>query len=218
MQGQKRSMRPLSVAGVLMASAVGLALAGCAALEPARTEAISTYALEAQFEGNSPTASGSQTLVVGMPRAAPGFDSARMVYVRKPHQLEFFAKNQWVDTPARMLAPLLVQALERGGKFRAVAQPAGSLAAELRLDTEIIRLQQEFANPRSRVHLTVRAVVIDLVRRRVVATREFDIVEPAPSEDPDGGVVAANRAVKRLLAQMAEFCGDLAAGAERKAP
>jgi cholesterol transport system auxiliary component len=44
----------------------------------------------------------------------------------------------------------------------------------------------------------------------VVATREFEAVAAAPSEDPYGGVVAANQAVRSVLASLAEFCADAA--------
>jgi cholesterol transport system auxiliary component len=36
--------------------------------------------------------------------------------------------------------------------------------------------------------------------------RELDEVEPAPSDDPYGGVVAANRALGRLLGRLGELC------------
>ena len=64
-------------------------------------------------------ASGSApTLLVHPTRAAPGFDSQHIVYVRVAHQLEHFAHSECVDTPARMLAPLMVGACEHRGVSR----------------------------------------------------------------------------------------------------
>lgn len=45
------------------------------------------------------------TLIVSPPHAAAGFDSQRIMYLRQADQLEYFAHNEWIDTPARMLAP-----------------------------------------------------------------------------------------------------------------
>ena len=47
-------------------------------------------------------------------------------------------------------------------------------------------------------------VASDCVRhgRSVVGSREFAIREEAPSDDAHGGVVAANRAVEKLLEQV----------------
>jgi len=186
-----------------------LALGACTQFQPVKNEPPKLFALQAELDRAPAAPSASLTLAVNAPRAAPGYDSSRMVYVRKSYELESFAKNQWVDTPARMLAPLLVRALEGSGKFRAVVQSPSPVAADLRLDTEIVRLQQEFIAHPSRVHLTLRAQLVDVKSARVVASREFDVVENAASEDPYGGVMAANLAVRRALVELVAFSADV---------
>ncbi|HYD40997.1 MAG TPA: ABC-type transport auxiliary lipoprotein family protein, partial [Anaeromyxobacter sp.] len=141
----------------------------------------------------------------------PGFQSPRMIYVKKPHELRAFARSEWVDTPARMLGPLLVRALGRRGAFAAVTDAGSGAAAELRLETELVRLQHEFIHRPSRVRLTLRAQLSDVRSRRVLGFREIEVVEEAPSEDPYGGVVAANRAVRKALEAIASFCGERSA-------
>lgn len=106
--------------------------------------------------------------------AGAGFDSARIILVREPHKLEYFAHSEWVDPPARMLGALLVEALAHTGAFRAVVLTPGAAAGDLRLDTEIIRLQHEFQTRPSRVRFTLRAYLVDDKTRRVLAWREFD--------------------------------------------
>jgi cholesterol transport system auxiliary component len=56
------------------------------------------------------------------------------------------------------------------------------------------------------VNITLRAKLVDLQESRVVATRQFDIAEPAATDDSYGGVVAANKAVSLLLDELAQFC------------
>lgn len=145
-------------------------------------------------------------LAVNMPRARAGFDTARMVWVRQAHGLETYSRNRWADTPARMLAPLLAQALERSGAFHAVVQTPSAASATLRLDTEIIRLQQDFSAQPSRVRFTLGAQLIDIGTRRVIASAEFDETESSATEDAYGGVLAANRALERLLVRLSAFC------------
>ena len=145
------------------------------------------------------------TLIINPPRAAAGFDSQRIIYLRDAHRLEYFANSEWVDPPARMLGTLLVAALQNTGAFRAVVLAPGTAVGEMRLETEIIRLQHEFQTTPSRVHFTLRANLLDEKTRRVMAWREFDAVTPSPSEDPYGGVLAANRAVQAVLAELAQF-------------
>jgi cholesterol transport system auxiliary component len=135
------------------------------------------------------------------------------MYVRQADQLEYFAHNEWIDTPARMLAPLIVAAVERSGAFRAVVQTPSPAAGDMRLDAEILRLQQEFLDTPSQVRFALRAYLVESVTRRVIASREFEAVVSAPSDDPHGGVVAANRAVQTVLANLSSFCAEVAGSA-----
>ena len=125
--------------------------------------------------------------------------------MREPHKLDYFAHSQWVDPPARMLGPLLLAEIERSGAFRAVVLTPGAAAGDLRLDTEIIRLQHEFQMQPSRVRFTLRATLVENKTRRVLAGREFEAIAPASSDDPYGGVVAANQAVQTVLENLAQF-------------
>jgi len=208
----------------LLAAALLLTLAGgCGALRPAPTPQPSFYSLDsARGAAAAPAASlrptapaAAPTLIINPPHAAAGFDSPRIIYVRGAHKLEYYAHNEWVDTPARMLAPLIVAAVENSGTFRAVVQTPSAAAGDLRLDTEIIRLQHEFRTQPSRVRFTLRAYIVDNTTRRVLGWREFDETVPAASEDPYGGVVAANRAVQTVLENLSAFCVETAARAAR---
>ena len=148
------------------------------------------------------------TLIVAVPRAAAGFGTQNIAYLRRPHQIEYFAVHQWVDSPAHMLAPLMARALQRGGAFRAVALAPTAASGEWRLETELLRLQQDFTVSPSRVRLTLRALLIDSTSRRVLAERELDASAASPSEDPEGGAQAANRAVAQILGDLSTFCAE----------
>jgi cholesterol transport system auxiliary component len=211
-------MNQISVAHPCRLLATGLsliALCACSTLRPAATPNPVFYALEGT-RGEAPAAvparapAAAPTLIINPPHAAAGFDSPRIIYVRETHKLEYFAHSEWIDPPARMLAPLLVAAVENTGAFRAVVLAPSAAAGDLRLDTEIIRLQHEFRTQPSRVRLTLRAYLVDDKTRRVLAWREFDAAVPAASEDPYGGVVAANRAVQTVLDNLSAFCAEAA--------
>ena len=193
---------------VIAGFAVVALLAACTALQPPQVEQASTYLLEAMPAAGAPRPKRDLVLEVSAPRARPGFDTPQMAYTQRANALEYFARNRWADTPARMLAPLIAQALEHSGGFRAVVQAPSLAAAHLRLETELVRLQQEFGARPSRVRLTVRAQLIDADSRRVLASAAFDETEAAPSDDPYGGVIAANRALARLLERLAKFCAE----------
>lgn len=198
--------------------AAGLALAlacSCALLDPASGPQPDYYSLDGGAAEGAPPAPAplpgvAPTLVVSPPYAAAGLDSRRILYVRKAHALEYFAHSEWVDTPARLLAPLIVEATARSGAFGAVVLTPSVASGDLRLDTELRRLQQEFLGSPSRVRFTLRATLLEVATGRVIAAREFEAVAPAPSEDPYGGVLAANQAVRSVLGSLAGFCADAA--------
>jgi cholesterol transport system auxiliary component len=213
-------MNQISVAHPCRIFAAGLSLiavCACSALRTA-TPHPAFYSLEGT-PGAAPAAvpttapAAAPTLIIEPPHAAAGFDSPRIIYVRETHKLEYFAHSEWIDPPARMLAPLLVAAVENTRAFRAVVLTPSAAAGDLRLDTEIIRLQHEFQTQPSRVRFTLRAYLVDDKTRRVLAWREFDAAVPAASEDPYGGVVAANRAVQTVLENLSAFCAEAARSA-----
>lgn len=148
------------------------------------------------------------TLVVNLSTAAAGFDSARMVYSRVPYKLEYFAHSQWIDTPARMLTPLIINKLKAKSHFSAVTLAPSTASTNYLLDTQIIRLQQDFFSAQSRERFTLRATLIDNAKHKVIFAHEFDTVINAKTNDPYAGVVAANVAVEILLEQLAVFCNE----------
>jgi cholesterol transport system auxiliary component len=206
----------LGIAAILAMVLAG----GCAALLPKDTPPPVVYVLEGgpAMHEKAPLVAAAATapaLIVNPTRAAPGFDSQHIVYVRVAHQLEHFAHSEWADTPARMLTPLIVSAIERTGSFRAAGASTSGIAADLRLDTEVLRLQQEFSDTPSRVRLTLRATLSDNATRQVISWQTFDETVPAASDDPYGGVVAANLAVQQVMAQLARYCAMAAASHPR---
>ena len=172
------------------------ALTGCSVLSPTNSVAPAFYSLDAAAAAApASSAASAPTLLIAPTRAAAGFDSPRIIYTREPHVIAYFAHSEWVDTPARMLGALLVTAMERNGAFRAVSVTSSAASGDVRLDTELVRLQHEFQTLPSQVRT-----------RRVVASREIDSVVPSASQDPYGGVVAANAAVQRALQELSAFC------------
>jgi len=205
--------RGVAVCRRLAAGLALLALGACSALSPGPRPPPAFYALEApptpaDAGWTSVSNPSTRTLVINPPQAAAGFDSQRIIYVRKPHRLEYFAHSEWVEPPARMLGPLLVAAIERTGAFRAVVLTPGAASGEWRLDTEILRLEQDFQTRPSRVRFALRATLVDERTRRVIAVREFESTVTATSDDPYGGVVAANRAVQGALGDLSLFLSE----------
>ena len=198
MHNRRISFRAISLAGLL--------LAGCTGLFAPQGNSPNIYVLDARPAVPASTVKRDLVLAVNMPQARPGFETAQIAYLRQPHELNYFANSRWADTPAHMLRPLLIQAIEQSASFRAAVQTASAVPADIRLDIELIRLQQDFTSRPSRIQLTLQAQLIDVRSKRVLAVQQFDATENADREDAYGGVSATNRLVQRVLGQVAEFC------------
>ena len=189
-----------------------LALAACS-IGPSESRAPTTYLLDPQIafktSAANPNWSASATLLVSPPRPQAGFDTARMAYLRRPHEVSYYAFNQWADTPARMLMGLLAQAMERTDLWRAVVQMPSPVRADYRLDSDNLVLEQQFFSTPSRVRLALRAQLVDIKQQSIIDTRDFEVFEDAPSDDAYGGVIAANRATAKLLEQLAGWVSTI---------
>jgi len=141
-------------------------------------------------------------LVVGLPQAEAGFDQPRMAYLQRPYEVNYYASNQWADAPARMLVPLLVRSMEGTRLWRAVVPMPTTVQGDYRLDTSGLMLQQEFFQQPSRTRVLLRAQLVEMKEQRVIGARSFEALEPASSDDAYGGVLAANRAVAKMLQAM----------------
>ena len=98
-----------------------------------------------------------------------------------------------------------MSAAQRTGAFAAVVLASGTAAGDLRLSTELLQLQHNFQTQPSQVQLSLRVYLTDEKTRRVLAWQTLSAQEPACSDTPQGGVVAANQAVQAVLAQLAQF-------------
>lgn len=203
---QRRNM----VLGVFLAAGSALLTACTGTLLPKPTQPPARFTLDggASVPAARMAAAGAPVLTVDVLRAAPGYDSRRMVYLRRPQELEAFAFNEWVATPAQMLTPLLVHALQNIGTFRVVLASPTAAATDWRLETELLRLHQDFTQQPSRVRLTARAVLMDGVTRQARAWREFDFSVVVAGDDPVSGAQAAQAAAQQMVMAVATFCAE----------
>ncbi|HEY9197826.1 MAG TPA: hypothetical protein VIR60_00580, partial [Gammaproteobacteria bacterium] len=94
---------------------------------------------------------------------------------------------------------------EASGRFAAVVRIGSPATPALRLDSELLDFSQDFRVEPSVFRLRVRAQLVDLRTRRVLATRIFDMEQAAPTANAYGGAQAANAAWRALLPELVTF-------------
>ncbi len=192
-------------------SALLIMLLSACALQATQSAAPTYYSLDrASALMVHPPPLAAPTLLIAPMQAASGFDSTHIIYTRLAHQPAYFAHSLWIDTPARMITPLLTSALASSGAFLAVTSTTSAVAGDLRLNTELVRLEQDFSSQPSQMRFTMRATLLDNATRKVLAWREFnDHVTPV-SDAPYDGIKAANSVVQAGLQELSVFCAEAA--------
>lgn len=199
-----------------------ITLVACSVLKPPHLADVKTYVFEPMIAPAPATparqATRNAVIVVAEPRSQAGYATVRMAYMKRDYALDYFANSQWADTPARMLQPLLVAALEATGHYAAVLRAPAAVAAGLRVDTEVVHMEQVFVTQPSRMRIAVRVQLIDPQRGQVLGTRLFDVNAAAPTDDAYGGVRAANQMLTPLLKDVAAFCVSLSNAVDATPP
>lgn len=188
----------------LAACALVLLLAACA-IPPAADVPVTTGLID-KVPADLPNGTRrAATVLVFRPEARPVYDTMQMAYTLRPHQVAYYGRNQWGETPAQMLQPLLVRALERTGHFSAVLAPPHAGAYTYALRTEIVELLQDFTQEPPVLRLVLRVRLSDGPTDRTLAMREIALREPMREKAPYAGVVAANDAMAQALRELAVF-------------
>lgn len=182
-----------------------LFLSGCSFLSPIDSKPNKKYILNPIVENNLSASKKRINMLVLIPKTTPAYDTASMAYSIKPYQIAYFVKNEWAETPAQMLQPLIVNTLENTHHFHAVLSAPSSDRYDYVLVTEILELQQDFVTTPACLRLKMRILLSKGINNHVLATKSISIIEPIYQQNPYSGVIAANRAVSEALKQIALF-------------
>lgn len=191
----------MRVLSILTISLGIISIIGCSVKTPVTNEyQLSAYSAKQLVSNPRPV-----TLLVTAPEAVAGYQTEEMLYINKPFELEPFVKNAWTAPPADMLFPLLIQSLQRTGYFYAVTSSPYSEKADYRLDTQLLKLDQNFLKKPSIIELSVKVVLTNIDQNQVITSRIINLQIPCSTDTPYGGVQAANQASFKFTAKVADF-------------
>ena len=182
-------------------------LVGCSLTKPMPTPTIAKYTLNQMSPISKIPNNSQKDLVVSSMKSNVGYNTTDMLYMTEPFRLQAFAKNAWNAAPASMLQALLIDSLRNSHLFRVVLSAPSTAQTEYRLDTTLLKLQQEIFGARAHIRLTVDASVIKTRTNAVIASQRFEAVVPTAA-NPKDGVIAANRAALQVLDQLVRFTDE----------
>lgn len=209
---------PFRIARRSLAGAAMLGLAGCASLFVAAPPA-HLYRLTAvsDFPANLPRVSAQ--LLVDLPQAPAGIDTARIALSRSPLSLDYYADSAWTERVPALLQNALLASFENSKAIAAVDRESSGLRADFILETEIRHFEavydQTGAPPRVWASVVVRLVA--LPQRRIVAQTVFDQRVPAAAADIPAVIAAFDAAADAVIGDIVRWTvADLALSRVRR--
>jgi len=181
-------------------------LQACSVLPRPDVVAVEYFTLDTPAVSTVQSAPAGLVLLIARPQVRPDLDTPRMAYRQQDYTLRYYARSRWSDVPAQLLLPGLIESFESSGQFAAVLRTGSPATPQLRLDTEILEFSLDFRAQPSRFQLRLRAQLVDLGTRRVLASHAFAIEKPLEAQTPYGGAQAANAAWQALLPELVTFC------------
>ncbi|MCX7115442.1 MAG: ABC-type transport auxiliary lipoprotein family protein [Gammaproteobacteria bacterium] len=145
------------------------------------------------------------SIYVSMPESVAGLETEQMIYRKVPYETGAFIHNVWSNTPAEMLYPLIVQSLNDTHAFRVVSAGSHAESFQYRLNTDILKMIQNYLVTPSQMQVTISAIITDTSDGKPVASKLFRYQVRCPSDTPYGGVVAANQIIARFTSDLAIF-------------
>ena len=146
------------------------------------------------------------SLSIGRPEASPTIDTTRIAVVRNGVEIEYYANARWVDRPAAMLQPILVQSFRNSGAIAVVGGDRTAFRPDFVLNTDVVTfyaLHGEGEQPEVRVDIA--SSLIQMPRRNVAGTTEIGRTVQATGGDLNAITAAFDDALGKVIKRVVEW-------------
>jgi cholesterol transport system auxiliary component len=144
-------------------------------------------------------------LVVERPTADASVDTPRIARTSGV-EIQYYAGAVWVDRPAVMIEPLLIQSFRSSGAIEVVADRRADVRPDFVLQTSIAAFEaMETASGPPDVRVAMSATLIRMPRREVVGTTEIDRTVTAQASDLEPTAVAFDEVLGKALKRLVEW-------------
>lgn len=156
----------------LLAASFAAAPAAACGILPEVSEPLDLYTLTPKTTFNETLPRTDWQLVVELPVAAAGIESARIALQHDPYQVEYFARAAWTDNATSMVQTLLIESFENTGSIVGVGREAIGLRPDYLLKTDLREFAAIYdgANPIPEVWVKIIAKLVKMPERRIIAS------------------------------------------------
>lgn len=184
----------------LIAGMMALGLSGCFSLTGNQNAPeIITYVLEDGGHATPAATTNPRTLLVLGTATNAFYNTDSIAFSRAPGTLGLYQYARWSERPGKRFGDLLLARLEADRIFATVASSGSGIKGDWVLDTGLLAFYHQASTAPGSVHVELRAEVVDMHNRALVARKLFTRDAPAPSYNAAGAVAAFNIATGQLL-------------------
>lgn len=165
-------------------SVLVLALAGCSGLfgggAPARL-----YRVTPKSSYPPALPRRSMQLLIDVPLAPAGLDTARIALTRSAVSIDYFADSEWTDRAPLLVQTALVQSFENSKAITAIDRDSAGLRADFVLKPEIRHFEAVYDSPNGppEVWVAINVRLVNPADREVVAQTSFENRRRASAND-----------------------------------
>ncbi len=185
---------------------LSLAAAGCVSVLPGGKEPARLFTLSPKSTFAPDIPKVDWHLNVDVPVAGTALNTPKIALSRSPFALDFYARATWVDRAPAMVQTLLVESFDNTRKIAFVTRRPSALRADYSLVTELREFQAEYdGEGPPAVRVRIKARLVELPRRTIVAATSAERVERAEGADLDSIINAFDEALGRVMRRVVEW-------------
>ena len=174
-------------------------LTACSALGGKHTP-FAVYSPQLELPAQSAAAASiSWQLLVDTPRTSAALDTNHIAVMPSAGLIEVYPAARWRDPAPILLRGLIVMAFDNDGRIAGVSAADAGLSGDYALSLELRGFQVEMAGPDAQAAVRLTAKLFDHASNRIVATRPFDAIAPAASNEVGDAVKAFEQALDVML-------------------
>lgn len=204
------------VLGTAVVLAASLVMASCSGLNIGPPPAGQLYVLKPATTPPSDIAPVTWQLAIAVPGAPEALDTNRIALIRYQSVMDYYANAAWVDHSTLLMQDLLVEAFEKSGKIKAVAEDTEGLRTDYILQTDIRDFEAQYDTQNGIPHVLVRisARLVNTPQRNVIATITVNQEAAASANSVPAVAAAFNAATGAALNDIVRWALTTAAPAD----
>ncbi len=143
-------------------------------------------------------------LLVDVPLAPAGLDTARIALSRSAVSIDYFADSAWTDRVPLLVQTALLESFENSKAITAIDRETVGLRADFVLQTEIRHFEALYDSPNGppTVWVAINVRLINPAGREIVAQASFERHEPASANEIPPIALAFDEALGAVMEQI----------------